>query len=80
MLNDCKVLPSIVRVGRDGTRRGLIAAMRKHKTSKKSLTLTSETLRTLQTQELRRVVGGYTNESLANDKSCKICETDICEF
>jgi phosphohistidine phosphatase SixA len=80
MPNDCRVLPSIVRASRGGTRLGLIAVMLKHKTPKKPLTLTSETLRTLQTQELRRVAGGYTNESLANDKSCKICETDICEF
>jgi hypothetical protein len=80
MPNDCKVLPSIVRVSRGGTRLGLIAAMLKHKTPRKSLTLNSEMLRTLQTQELRHVAGGYTNESLANDKSCKICETDICEF
>ncbi len=54
--------------------------MLKHKTPKKLLTLASETLRTLRTQELRQVAGGYTNESLANDQSCKICETDICEF
>jgi hypothetical protein len=80
MPNDCKVLPSTVRASRGGTRLGPIAGMLKRKTSRKSLTLTSETLRTLQAQELRRVAGGYTNESLANDKTCKICETDICEF
>jgi len=55
--------------------------MLKHKTKlKKPLTLVAETLRTLQTHELRQVAGGNTNESLANDKSCHVCQTDICEF
>jgi len=55
--------------------------MLKHKAKlKKPLMLASETLRTLQTQELRQVAGGWTNESLANDKSCAVCETEICDF
>ncbi len=55
--------------------------MLKHTTKiKKSLALASETLRTLQANDLRLVGGGYTNESNANDKSCHVCPTDICEF
>jgi hypothetical protein len=48
--------------------------------TKKSLALASETLRTLQAQDLRLVAGGYTNESNANDLTCHVCQTDICEF
>ena len=54
--------------------------LRQKTKTKKSLTLNSETLRTLATQELRRVAGGWTNDSNANDKSCGVCQTDICEF
>jgi len=42
--------------------------------------LKHRTLRTLQTHELLQVAGGYTDDSLANDKSCNVCETEICEF
>jgi hypothetical protein len=55
----------------------MVAVMRKQNMkSKKSLTLAPETLRTLQTDELRLVAGGWTTISNANDKTCNLCPSD----